>query len=120
LTAEQFLQSVQHSNDQLGKLVRLQSSLNSPDFPQTPGERQARAEELQEQINLAYGYSRQVRRRVQNFIDRLPDDREREMLKLLFLSLLRMEDAAGVMGLSIRQGYRIKRLALMHLEGMRS
>lgn len=119
MTAEQFLQSVQASNEQLGKLLRLQALLKSPDFSLNPGEHKARTEELEEQINQAYDHSRMVRSRVQNFIDRLPEDREREMLKLLFLSLLRMEDAVGVMGLSLRQGYRIKRSGLLHLEAMR-
>ena len=40
------------------------------------------------------------------------------MLRLVYLSRLRIVDAADVMGYSARQCYRVKRRALMHLDGL--
>lgn len=119
MTAEQFLKSVRHSNDQLGKLIRLQGVLSSLTSGEESQQQQKQQEELEQQILREYEYNSLVRHRVQNFIDRLPDKDERQILKLMYLSLMRMEDAAGVLGFSLRQCYRIKQQALMHLEGMR-
>lgn len=119
MRAEQYLLSVKSSNDQLGKLLRLQEMLSSPEFHSRPEDQKERKEQLAEQINQAYDQNRLARQRVALFINSLPERQEREILKLLYISLLRHEDAAKVLGTSLRQSYRIKRQALMHLEGMR-
>lgn len=119
MTAEQFLKSVRNSNDQLGKLIRLQGVLSSQALDDDSQQQQTQREELEQQILREYEHNHMVRQRVRKFIDRLPDKDERQILKLMYLSLMRMEDAAGVLGFSLRQCYRIKQRALMHLEGMR-
>ncbi|NLC32916.1 MAG: hypothetical protein GX781_06425 [Clostridiales bacterium] len=119
MRAKQFLTSVKDSNDQIGKLIRLQGILSGMPASKRLQEHQKQTKALEAQIHQAYEINRMTRRRVQNFIDRLPDAEERQILKLLYLSLMRMEDAARVMGYCPRQCYRIQQRALMHLEGMR-
>ena len=73
---------------------------------------------LEEQITRGYEDNLSERKRAQRFIDRLPDPVERQALTLFYLRHLTCDEAAEIMGFTPRQLYRVKRRALMHLEGL--
>ena len=124
MNADRYLNSLNHGRDQAAKLARLQAVLRE-DAKRLRGKLPDLAEE---RLQQAAGLTGQIRRcraegvrqakRALHLIGRLPDEHERQVLRLIFLSRLRIEDAAQVMGYSPRQCYRIKRRALMHLDGI--
>ncbi len=125
MRVERFLECAGECDEQLDKLLRLQGFLREEAGrllafdPGLAAHRMAQADELTRDILLIHDrYDLQVRR-LRQFIERLPDQTEREVLKLCYLSRLRTEAAAGILGYSARQVYRIKQRAIMHLEGLR-
>lgn len=119
------MQEVGIRHGQIGKLLRLQSTLREQaaacrvSDPLLHAHRLKQAEQLAEEILAAYAAYHQQAERVRRFIERLPDSDERETLKLCYLAGMHTQQAAEVLGYSERHLYRIKQRALMHLEGLR-
>jgi len=122
LNAERYLHSLNRARDQAAKLARLQNILLEEagrlqeKSPALAEERRAQAGSLTGQIARQRAEGVRQAQRALRLINRLPDEQERQVLRLVHLSRLRIEDAAQVMGYSPRQCYRIKRRALMHLD----
>jgi len=125
LKVERYLAYAQEQNEQTGKLLRLQSFLRDEasrlmtSDPQLASHRLRQAAALTHDILQAHDTFDKQAERLRRFIERLPDPTEREILKLCYLSCLSTETAAGILGYSARQAYRIKQRAIMHLEGVR-
>lgn len=125
MRVERFLESVNEHNEQIGKLVRLQSFLRGEasrlyeSDPVLSAGRLQQAQALAHDILQAYDECEKLIARVRRFIERLPDQTEREILKLCYLSHIHAETAADILGYSARHAYRIKQRALMHLEALR-
>ena len=116
MSAEEYLLQIKESDRHIGELVRLQSAMSG--VP-APSERIARDRRLLEaQVAAAYEDNRVSRRRAQCLIDRLPDRGERQTLTLFYLKQMTADDAAHVLGMTPRQLYRVKKRALMHLDGL--
>ena len=125
MKVEHYLACVGEHSEQIDKLLRLQrflrdeaSRLKTGD-PQLANHRLQQASALTHDILETHDKFDKQAERLRRFIERLPDPTEREILKLCYLSCLNTETAAGILGYSARQAYRIKQRALMHLEGMR-
>ena len=116
MSAENYLMDIKQSDRRTGELVRLQTMMAGTPAPneQIALDRAA----LEEQITRSYQDNLSERRRAQRFIDRLPDPVERQALTLFYLRHLTCDEAAEIMGFTARQLYRVKRRALMHLEGL--
>ena len=116
MSAENYLMDIKQADRRIGELVRLKTMMAGTPAPneQIALDRAA----LEEQITRGYEDSLSERRRAQRFIDRLPDPVERQALTLFYLRHLTCDEAAEIMGFTPRQLYRVKRRALMHLEGL--
>lgn len=117
--------SVTEKQDKIGKLLRLQSALRdqaagcAAEDPVVSSLRLAQARRLGEEILAAYKALERQTARVRRFIDRLPDEQERQVLKLCYLSGLHTRAVGEILGFSERHVYRLRHRGLMHLEGLR-
>ena len=116
MSAENYLMDIKQSDRRIGELVRLQTMMAGTPAPNEQIARDRAA--LEEQITRGYEDNLSERKRAQRFIDRLPDPTERQALTLFYLRHLTCDEAAEIMGFTPRQLYRVKRRALMHLEGL--
>lgn len=116
MSAEEYLLEIKESDRHIGELIRLQSTMSGLPAPseQIAADRRL----LEAQIAAAYEDNRRARRRAKNLIDRLPDRSERQTLTLFYLQQMTVDDTAHVLGLTPRQLYRVKKRALMHLDGL--
>jgi len=124
MNVERYLHSLTGARDQAAKLARLQAILREDaerlreKMPDQAEERLAQADSLTGQIARYRAQGVRQTRQALHLINRLPGEEERQVLRLVYLSRLRIVDAADVMGYSARQCYRVKRRALMHLDGL--
>ena len=124
MNVERYLHSLTGARDQAAKLARLQAILREEaerlreKMPAQAEERLAQAAGLTGQIARYRAQGVRQTRQALHLINRLPDEEERQVLRLVYLSRLRIVDAADVMGYSPRQCYRVKRRALTHLDGL--
>ncbi len=113
---------LKEKDDQLCGLLHLQAILSKrarekeEAAPGSGAPDMAQSRALSQQILTAYEQRGQLMGRMRHLIDTLPDARERQLLGLHYLLQLKPEEVAVVLGLSLRQCYRLKRTALMHLE----
>ena len=125
MKVDHYLACVGEHSEQIDKLLRLQSFLRNEasrlksSDPQLAAHRLQQASALTHDILQAHDTFDRQAERLRRFIERLPDRTEREILKLCYLSCLSTETAAGILGYSARQAYRIKQRAIMHLEGIK-
>jgi len=112
-------------HEQISKLLRLQDFLRNEAMqskasdPRLATLRLRQANALTRDIRQAHEKHDMAKDLVRRLIDKLPEETDREMFKLCYLSYLSNETAAGVLGYCARQAYRIKQRAIMHLEGLR-
>jgi len=124
MNVERYLHSLTGARDRAAKLARLQAILREDaerlrdKMPDQAEERLAQATSLTGQIARYRAQGVRQTRQALHLINRLPGEEERQVLRLVYLSRLRIVDAADVMGYSPRQCYRVKRRALMHLDGL--
>lgn len=125
MSAEQFLKSHQMEGRQLDKLLRLQAhlrdshrALKQAGDPRAP-DMLAEAARLQDIILAQYQAMEVMRKRLQRYIDRLPDPKERAVLTLLYIRQFTMQETAHVMDFTPRHCSRIHRRALEHLEAFK-
>lgn len=122
MTAEEYMMRLKEKDDQLCGLLHLQAILSrrardkEQAAPGSGAPDMAQSRALCDQILTAYRQREQMLGRMRRLIDSLPDQRERKLLGLHYLLGLKPEEVAVVLGCSLRQCYRLKRNALMHLE----
>lgn len=125
MSVEGYLMSVVEKQEHIGKLLRLQSALRDQAAdcavadPVVSSLRLAQARRMGRDILAAYEALEKRTERVRRFIEKLPREEERQVLKLCYLSGLHTRAVGEILGYSERHVYRIRHRGLMHLEGFR-
>lgn len=107
---------------EIGRLIRLQTIYQRQlDLKQDPAREQLirmDSRKLETRIKRAYQEAALLLKQQEKLLGRLPDKQEKEALSLCYHKGLVTQDAADVMGYSLRQFQRIKRRGLGHLESL--
>lgn len=124
MEAESFLELTGRYHGRDGKLLRLQAFLREEAArlmardPERSCLLMRQASGLTRDILRAQRERGELASRACRLIERLPDPKEREALKLCYLSRVSARTAAAALGCSTREVCRIRQRALMHLEGL--
>lgn len=123
MKAERLLCSFRDLEEDIDRMLRLQRwhtrELESEEL--SPARRELLTREQKRlRASIAKGYRQHAFRlkAITRLLDRLPEKAEREALRLHYLSRMRVEDAAELLGYSERHLYRLRSRALERLDAL--